>query len=250
MQATSIAPPCRSNLLSLPPELNILIPNYLHSLDDLYSLIRTCRTFYKTCASSSAQLAPDFAEKYGQPLLPPHPHLLLTGTARQIGDWAVRNEDNRRGLSEAIQSGNDGLLKLAIEVARLSLEDVRRIYKSKLDIINPVSRILDWDIVTGRSQRECVPDDLELWSICEDVERAVYKYLIYCELFHHCIDKALKPSLPITPLSQKVRQCWMGYCTHLPHSLSARLYAKRSPFWAQACRKPTRKAKTWIFLLI
>lgn len=201
-----------SNLLALPTELLAILPNYLYSLDDLYSLLRTCRRLYKTCANSNVKCAPDFAKRYGQPPLTPHPHLLLTGTARQIGDWAVQSEANRQELTNAIQRGNAGLLQLAIDIARLSLEDVRRIYKSRVDIINPVSRRLDWDAVLQRRDREGNESD---WTICEDVERAVYKYIIYCELFHHCIAKTLMPSLPIEPLSEEVRQSWMGYCSHL-----------------------------------
>ena len=209
------------NLLDLPTELIAILPNYLHSLDDHYLLLRTCRTLYMTCANSNAKLAPDFAKKYGQPLLRPHPHLLLAGTARQIGDWAVQSEQNREELLKAIQSGNDGLLKLAVEVARLSLEDVRRIYKTKFDVINPISRTLDWEVGQGHWGRELEENEIELMTICEDVEQALYNYVIYCELFHHSIDKALEPSLPIEPLSQELRQWWMAYCRGFHHSVSA-----------------------------
>lgn len=73
-------------LTNLPAELVASLPNYLHSLDDLYSLIDTSRIFYNTCANTFATLPPTFVKKYGQNLLFPHSHLLLASTARQIAD--------------------------------------------------------------------------------------------------------------------------------------------------------------------
>ena len=124
----------------------------------------------------------------------------------------MQSEPNKLWLLEAIKGGNDGLLKLAVEVTRLSLEDARRIHKSKLDIINPLSRILDWEVGPGYQGRKLEDDEVELMTICEDVEQALHNYVIYCELFHHNVDTALEPSLPIE---------WMVYCKSIHHYIPA-----------------------------
>jgi hypothetical protein len=193
-------------LTDLPAELIASLPNYLHSLDDLYSLISTSRIFYNTCANTSATFPPTFVKKYGQNLLPPHPHLLLAGIARQIADWAVQNERNRQKLYNAITRRNEGLQDLAVQIARLSLNDVRALHKAKIEIVNPLSHVLDLECGRQRDR------DDEAFSFCDDVDQALYNYLIYCELFHHSVDAALDPSLNIVPLSTQLRLHWIEQC--------------------------------------
>ncbi len=202
-------------LTDLPAELIASLPNYLHSLDDLYSLLSTSRVFYNSCANTSATLPPTFAKKYGQSLLPPHPHLLLTGTARQIADWAVQSAGNQQELYDAITQGNKGLLDLAIQVSRLGLNDVRELHKAKFEIVNPLSRVLDMECGQGERQRYRQDEKVnkpDIWTICEDVNQTLYNYLIYCELFHHNVDAVLDPSLNIVPLSAKLRLHWVAQC--------------------------------------
>jgi len=199
-------------LTDLPAELIASLPNYLHSLDDLYSLTSTSRIFYNTCANTSATFPPTFAKKYGQNLLPPHPHLLLAGTARQIADWAVQSERNRQELYDAITRGNEGLQDHAVQLARLSLNDVRALHQAKIDVVNPLSRVLDLECGQGERRRYRDDEDSSVLTVCEDVDQALYNYLIYCELFHHSVDAALDPSLDIVPLSTELRMHWIAQC--------------------------------------
>ena len=155
-------------ITDLPPELIASFPDYLHSPDDLYSLISTYRFFYSNCANTSARVLPKFAKKYEQNLLPSHPHLLLSGTIRQGADWAVESEENRRQLHDAISPGSEGRLDLAIKVTRLGLKDVRAIYKAKYDIVNLLSRKLDLECGQGERNR-----DPGTWPICENIKQAL-----------------------------------------------------------------------------
>ena len=103
----------------LPPDLLTSIPEYLFSLDDLYSLIKTSRVFYECCASTKARLRPSFARRYGQPLFPPHPHLLIAGSARSVADWAVQDKANELRLmldlsEEDVQSNLDAISQLSL----------------------------------------------------------------------------------------------------------------------------------------
>ena len=166
-------------ITKLPTELIAFFPDYLHCLDDLYALLQTSRLLYNCCASTKAKLAPPFAKKHGQHLLPPHPLLLLAGPARQIGERTIGSDANRQRLWEVIKEGNDGLALLCKEVTRLSLDDIRAIHQPKYDIINPLSPRLDLDHGQGEKARNG-----SYYTVCEDVETALYNYLICCELFH------------------------------------------------------------------
>lgn len=245
-------------LIDLPPEILIHLPDYLDSLSDLYSLIQTSRALYITCAGSNAKLRPKFAKKYGQNLFPPHPHCLLVGVARQIADWAVQNTENRCLLTRAITEGledQERLLELGVQIARLSLNDVRAIHKAKVDVIDPLTNILDLECGQGKYDRRKDKDEGDSidWSVCEDVNEALYNYLIYCELFHHSIDQALAPSMEVKPLDTSIRHDWisraMSQAVH--HKPLSYLHLTRSERFLNPSQMPTmllgksREEITW-----
>lgn len=165
-------------LTDLPAELIASLPNYLHSLDDLYSLIRTSRFFYNTCANTFATFPPIFAKKNGQDLLPPYPQLLLAGTARQIADWAVQSERNRQKLYDVITAGNEELLDLAVQASRLSLDDVHALHKAKIDIVNPLNHVLDLDCGPKLYWKYDIDAATTPKTTCEVVAWVLYDYLI------------------------------------------------------------------------
>ncbi|KAJ7481565.1 hypothetical protein FB451DRAFT_982509, partial [Mycena latifolia] len=61
----------------------------------------------------------------------------------QVADWVVQHDNNRYQLELAIQGGVDKLLELALCVAGLTMDDVRRLYVYKCGVLNPLSRRLD-----------------------------------------------------------------------------------------------------------
>jgi hypothetical protein len=130
-------------LLDLPFDVISLLPSYLHSIADLYAPLSTCRALHNAFALSEVRLSPILPRLYGQPLLPPHPHLILAGTARQVADWAVASRGNRASLYESLLEGNRGLFKLSREVARVSLNNMRDLNNLKYSLLSPLTRIVD-----------------------------------------------------------------------------------------------------------
>ena len=194
-------------LLELPSELLHLIPFYLHSVDDLFSLLRTCHVFFAVCCKHPAKVPVSIAPLYGQRALPPHPHLLLYGTARQLADWAVESSANREALLSSIERGNEGLVKLAERVAQWSLSDVRSLHALRSDVLVPIAKKLDVQI--GPASREA----RSVFTVCEEVETALLNYLIHCELFHHSIEKSHQPdNEDLKPLSIYHRLQWTSQC--------------------------------------
>lgn len=153
---------------------------------------------------------------YGQPPLPSHPHLILAGTARQVADWAVLSRARRAALYGSLLEGNDGLLKLSEQVARVSLADLRDLYNLKYNLLNPLTRIVDAEAGPQMVRDEGNDPDDYAWTIVRDPDVALLNYWIYCELFHHNVDEILdyatRTSSQSRPLDLKTRRCWIAYC--------------------------------------
>ena len=166
------------NLQDLPLEVTSRLPEYLHSLDDWYALIQTSRYLYDTCSSSKAKFPSLFRV---QKPLTPHPHFVLAGCSRQIADWATDCAENYQHVCATIPKGNAAMLKLVIEVARWSVEDVRALHRAKVKVVLPVYELLK----NMGAFKASIDGD----KILEGVVY-IYSYLTYCELFHRSIDGA------------------------------------------------------------
>ncbi|KAK7044975.1 hypothetical protein R3P38DRAFT_184729 [Favolaschia claudopus] len=160
----------------------------------------------------SAQNHPPASRQLWRVFFRPHPHLLLAFTARQLADWAITSHDNRFLLETAIQGGVETLLQLAIEVAELSMDDIRRIYAYKSDVLNPLDRRLD--LSAGPASQ-----DNDFLTVCNDPETALLNWIIYGELFHHSHELSYLP-LPNTSRSAASRAS-NGSCTASPTSIAS-----------------------------
>ena len=202
-------------LTDLPPELISPLPNYLSSLDDWYALIRTSRYFYVACANTTARFPAVLHQRDGGTVLPPHPHMLLSGIARQIGDWAIQSDANRDALWEALDRGNVGLLDLGAQVARLSVEDVRALHRDRIEVVKPLAE---------RVYRELKIRDIEERSPFMPGFRAtpevcVFNHVIYSGLFHREIDRILgrdRDHHLHLPPTGRMRQKWIERCMSSP----------------------------------
>ncbi|KAJ7213724.1 hypothetical protein B0H12DRAFT_1242252 [Mycena haematopus] len=191
------------SLDTLPPELLLDLPQHLHSIEDLYSLFSTCRTLYRACADPSPQIVLRLAADSGRIFFRPHPHLLLAATARQLADWAVEQNHHRYLLELAIHGGVERLFELAIDVSGLSMDDIRRLYTYKCDVLNPLNRRLD--LTAG-------PASCDFMTVCNDPETALLSWVIHGELFHHSLELAYLPFPQYKPLSSIIRYKWFVYC--------------------------------------
>jgi hypothetical protein len=134
----------------------------------------------------------------------PHPHILIAATARQIADWAVQHDDRRYLLELAIHGGVDKLLELALDVAGLTMDAIRRLWVYKCDVLNPLNRRLD--LTAGPSAEDA------LETLCNDPETTLLSWVIYGELFHHALELAYLPLPEYKPLGSIIRYKWFVYC--------------------------------------
>ncbi|KAJ7175414.1 hypothetical protein C8R46DRAFT_1347158 [Mycena filopes] len=184
------------SLVSLPAELLLNLPEFLHSLEDLYSVFSTCRILFLACANPSPKVIPRLAAN-SRVFFRPHPHVLIAATARQLADWAVQDAERRYLLETAIQGGVDCLLELAIGVAELTMDDIRRLYTYKCDVLNPLNRKLD--LAAGPAS-----GGLPM-TVCNDPETTLLSWVIYGELFHHSLELTYLPLPNHKPLSSVIR---------------------------------------------
>ncbi|KAL8834113.1 MAG: hypothetical protein Q9170_003916 [Blastenia crenularia] len=183
-----------SSLLRLPDEILVLLPPYLANIEDLKELSSTCRRLRAVCCSVSPKLVLKLAAASSRIFFRPDPYFLVAATAKQIGSWALLNENNADRLRDGLKDGIGGLFDLCVENVGLTMEDIRRLHISRFSTFNPVIDLIDrcagkqWYSVDdfwygGRSDAETID--------CEP-ERALFEIAIYGSLFHATLEANLE----------------------------------------------------------
>ena len=132
------------DLLSLPQELLLGLPDYLNDIEDFKNLSSTCRTLYSCLQSTRPRTIFRLAASNSQTFFQPSPHFLVAAVARQIGTWASRSEENVLELRTAFQGGIQGLLDLCLKHAEgLTMDQIRKLHAFRLSTINPVTDFVD-----------------------------------------------------------------------------------------------------------
>lgn len=211
----------------LPNAILTRLPHYLACLDDWYATIQTCRRFYQFCGHTKATFPAFFARSHTDGCLPVHIDLLIAGSVRQVADWAVKSWLNRQELLDAIvMEGDEGLLKLGVEIARWSVGDVRALHEAEVKVIEPLVKAIA--AKTGVThQQDCraprtfdsrpILYKVKNWdgeesecSLCENLEFArtsLYNFVIYCNLFHADIEGSYrKLPLKVKLLGSEIRR--------------------------------------------
>ena len=192
-------------LTELPTDILVLLPSFLHSIDDLYSVISTCRTLQSVCYDENVKLRPELNRRDGQYLLQPHPHLLIAGTARQVGDWAVQTPENRTTFHNAVRQGVGGLLTLCQDVARMSFTDMRNLHNLKHTLLKDL---------TDRLERENPKEDdpNSAFTELEHADLCILNIWIYSDLFHHSITASYRPVDVPAQLTNEIRLDYVKNC--------------------------------------
>lgn len=208
------------NVTDLPNDILTSLPHYLDCIDDWYAVIRTCRRFYHACATTKATFPAFFARRFTKGSLPVHRDLLIAGSSRQVADWAVKSEDNRRELWSAItMEADEGLFKLGVEIARWNVDEVRAIHEADVKIIEPLCKAiavesgLTHKSHCSSSQQFVDEDDLKC-GLCTRMDQAkasLCSFVIYCNLFHADIEESYgQLPLNVGLLGSSFRCLWMA----------------------------------------
>ncbi len=208
----------------LPNEVLAGLPWYLECVDDWYAVVRTCRRFYHTCNNTKATFPAFFARNYTKGCLPVHSDLLMAGSARQVADWAVKNQQTRQELWDAIEmESEEELIKLGVEIARWSVEDVRALHEASIKVIEPLREAIatkrgaihlqDCGAVRLFDGLETCDEEESECGLCIDLRLArtsLYGFVIYCNLFHADIEDSYgQLPLNVGLLGSELRRLWI-----------------------------------------
>jgi hypothetical protein len=172
---------------ALPEELILRVLDSLERLDDLYAIMLTCKQFNRISLDVKAETILRLVLHSGSyfPALRPISHFILVASARRLSEWARAEDERQTRLKATMRGGVTELAALALEVAPMSLEDIRDVWAWKRDSVIPLSQRLE--LTCGPASRKKNPSEL---TVCEDAELAFFAWTIYGELFDHilCLD--------------------------------------------------------------
>ncbi|KAI1247589.1 hypothetical protein MGN70_011479 [Eutypa lata] len=203
-----------AQLLDLPPELICSLPRYIRNLEDFTNAASSCRALRAAFATTPPRHILHLAAASAPTFFSPHPWFLVMATARQVGDWAIGNEERTAALVEAFRGGIYGLYDLCLGVAGLATEDVRRLHLARFDILNPLSDRIDkmagkqW-YKTPRFWNGGVSEAATLHT---DADRAAFQIIVYGELFGRTMKAFLEPARNLPRFDVWTRLEYVKYC--------------------------------------
>ena len=132
-------------ILDLPVEIILLIFSFLDRLQDLFYLLLSNKHFQEIYSHSKTKYPPLFPGYDDLRWTFPFPHLLLIPIARQLNIWARQSKENCSRFRGAMKFGYDGLIELANEVTKITLDDIRDLYKTRHSLIGPLAGAIVMD---------------------------------------------------------------------------------------------------------
>ncbi|KAI0478264.1 hypothetical protein F4859DRAFT_479175 [Xylaria cf. heliscus] len=203
-----------TGLLDLPQDILILLPEYLHNIEDLMNTASTCRTLRYCMATATPKVILRLAVSQTRVFFRPSPHFLVTATARELGNWARESTANEEQLAVKMQEGVDGLLELALDHCGLTMERIRQLYSLRFSLINPMEDIIDKCVGRQWSQTPNFwnggVDDA--YTISADASETVFHLAMYGELFAPDFDPVLNQDLSTRRISVDTRLEFIKYC--------------------------------------
>ena len=214
---------------TLPEELLLRVFDSLERLNDLYAIMLTCKQFNRISHDVKAETISRLALHSGSyfPALRPVSHFLLVASARRLAEWARAEEARKTRLKATMHGGVTGLVTLALDVAPITLEDVRDVWAWKRDTVIPLSK--RFDAICGPASRR---EGESLLTVCEDSELALFSWAVYGELFDHILRMDWPEST--AKLDSVTRFKFMIYC--VPDVNSFRHMDLQLPQWFQDLR--------------
>ncbi|KAI3325458.1 hypothetical protein HD806DRAFT_521052 [Xylariaceae sp. AK1471] len=201
-------------LLSLPQDILILLPEYLHNIEDLMNTASTCRRLRACMATATPRVILRLAAAQTRVFFRPSPHFLATATARELGNWARHSAANETKLAVKMQEGIEGLLELALDHCGLTMERIRELHSLRFSLINSVADIIDQCV--GK-QWYATPDFWnggvdDAYTISAESSETLFHLAMYGELFAPDFEPILNQNSSARRLSVETRLEFVKYC--------------------------------------
>lgn len=204
-----------SKLLSLTRDILILLPEYIHNIEDYTNFSSTCRTLRDFMSTAQPNQILRLAAAQSSTFFRPSPHFLVTATARELGHWARESSANEAVLAARLEDGIDGLFDLVLKHCGLTMERIREMHLQRFSIINPVTDVIDKCV---GDQWYSTPDFWnggvdDAYTIQSDPPTSLFHLALYGELFGPDFEIFLTPSDPnARRLSMETRLEFIKYC--------------------------------------
>ena len=205
-----------STLLSLPKDILVMLPDYIHNIEDFMNFASTCSTLHETMNAATPKNILRLAAAQDRIFFRPSPYFLVMATARELGNWARQSDTNEATFAKHCQQGIDGLLNLALLHCGLTMQRIRELYEMRMSIINPVTDIIDQCVgkqwySTPNFWNGGVSD---AYTISSDPDSTFFHLAIYGELFAPDFEPFLNGSSSSSSrfLSPKTRSEFVRYC--------------------------------------
>ena len=206
------------HLLDLPNEILSSLPLYIDNIETFTNAASSCRRLRENFAQTHPKTILLLANASAPTFFSPHPHYLITATARQASDWAIGNKENTRRLRKAFQGGIDSFYDFCINNPNtgLRMQDIRRLHQARFSIINRLADQIDkmagdqwyssvdnfWD--GGVSEAETLQTESNL---------AALQIIIYGELFASSMQAFLESENELLPsFDIETRLDYIKYC--------------------------------------
>ncbi|KAF3068938.1 hypothetical protein GL218_08075 [Daldinia childiae] len=181
----STIPSTSLGLLDLPTDILVMLPEFLHNIEDYVNLSSTCRTLRICTNAASPNVILHLAHASSRVFFRPDPFFLICATARELGNWARKCDENETELAAGMPRGADHLMDLALRHCGLTIARIRELHALRFSVINPVSDLVDKCIgeqwyATPNFWNGGVDD---AYTINADVNETVFNLAIYGELF-------------------------------------------------------------------
>lgn len=201
-------------LLSLPRDILILLPKYLHNIEDYTYVSSTCRELQHCMNAATTNTILRLAAAQSTTFFRPSPHFLVAATARQLGDWARQSDSNEAELALKVENGIDALLDLALEHCGLTMQRIRELHAMRFSIINPVTDIIDKCV---GEQWYATPDFWnggvsDAYTVSSEPHETLFHLAIYGELFGADFSPFFNQDTSTRRLSVDTRLEFLKYC--------------------------------------
>lgn len=204
----------KNSLLSLPNDILVLLPDYLHSIEDYTNLAASCRTLRACSQNATPRTILRLAAAQDRIFFRPTPYFLVAATARELGNWARKSKANEHELASKLENGIGALMDLALEHCGITMERLRELYELRFTVINPIYDIIDKCV----GKQWYAHDNFwnggvsDAYTIDSEPTESFWHLVIYGELFAPDFDAFLGGDASSRRLSVETRLEYIKYC--------------------------------------
>ncbi|KAI2472219.1 hypothetical protein F4781DRAFT_383820 [Annulohypoxylon bovei var. microspora] len=206
-----------SGLLALPRDILVMLPEYLHNIEDYMNVASTSRLLRSCMEAARPHTILCLSWASTRTFFRPSPYFLFSATAAQVGAWARESDANEAELAAGMPIGVGHVMDLALRLGQigLTMERIRELHEMRFSVMNPISDLMDKCV--GK-QWYSTPDFWnggvdDAYTIHADANELLFRLAAYGEMFGPDFEPFLDPDLSSgRKLKVETRLEFVKYC--------------------------------------